>query len=235
MSKHGKKYREAVKLINKQFYTVDEAIELLKKTSITKFDATCEVHFKLGLDPTQAEQNIRTSAKLPHGTGKDVRVVAFVAESDVKAAKEAGAIEAGTENLIEKIGKGWTDFDVAVATPDQMKSLGKVAKNLGQKGLMPNPKAGTVSPDAIKVIGELKKGKVELRIDKDANLHNIFGKVSFENAKLKENLLTLIKTLHEIKPSSSKGTYMQSITLAASMGPGIRLDVNAAIAESRQI
>lgn len=233
MSKHGKKYREVKKLIDKQTYTIDEATTLLKKTSVTKFDSSCEVHFNLGVDPTKAEQNIRMSCSLPHGTGKNIRVVAFVAEADVKAAKAAGAIKAGTEELIKEIEEGWTDFDVAVATPDQMKSIGKIAKILGQKGLIPNPKAGTVSQDAIKVIEELRKGKIEIRVDKDGNLHNIFGKVSFDNAKLKENLLTLVKAVHEAKPANSKGTYLKSITVTTSMGPGIPLDVNAAVAETR--
>jgi len=233
MAKRGKKYQAAAKLIEKDAYTIDEALELLKKTSITKFDSSCEIHLKLGVDPKQADQNIRTSVGLPHGTGKDVKVVAFVPEEDIKAAMAAGAIEAGTEELIAKIEKGWTDFDVAVATPDQMKALGKVAKILGQKRLMPNPKAGTVSPDFAKAIEDLKKGKVELRVDKDANLHNTFGKVSFSEDKLKENLKTLIKATLDAKPGSSRGVYLRSLTLTTSMGPGIPLDVNAAILECK--
>lgn len=233
MSKHGKKYREALALVDKEAYELDEALELLKKTSTTKFDSSCEVHLKLGLDPKQADQNIRTSTSLPHGTGKDVRVVAFVAEDQIKAAKDAGAMEAGTEELVKKIEGGWTDFDVAVASPDQMKELGKIAKTLGQKRLMPNPKAGTVTPDIAKTIEELKKGKIELRVDKEANLHNIFGKVSFETANLKENFSTLLKAVQEAKPASSKGTYIRSITLATSMGPGIALDVNKVLASNK--
>ncbi len=233
MSKHGKNYREARKLIEKEAYPIDEALELLKKTSNTKFDATCEVHFKLGLDPKQADQNIRTSIALPHGTGKDVKVVAFVSEGDIKAAKAAGAFEAGTEDLVKKIEKGWTDFDIAVAVPDQMRDIAKVAKTLGQKRLMPSPKSGTVTPDFEKAIADLKKGKVELRVDKDANLHNIFGKVSFDDAKLKENLKILIKAVLDVKPASSKGIYVRSLTLTTSMGPGIPLDINAAVEESR--
>ena len=233
MAKHGKKYQEAKKLVDQEFYGLDEAIALLKKTTVTKFDASCEVHFRLGVDPKQADQNIRTTAALPNGTGKDVKIVAFVDEGDVKAAKDAGAFEAGTEDLVKKIEKGWTDFDIAVATPDQMKSIGKVAKILGQKRLMPNPKAGTVTPDFSRAIEELKKGKVELRVDKEANLHNIFGKVSFDEAKLKENLLTIVKAVLDAKPASSKGTYVKSLTLATSMGPGVPVDVNAAMAESR--
>jgi len=230
--KHGKKYKEAVKLIDKETYGLDEAIELLKKTSVTKFDSSCEVHFKLGVDPRQADQNIRTTVALPHGTGKDVRVVAFVADENVKEAKAAGAVEAGTDELVKNIlEKGWLEFDVAVATPDQMKDLGKIAKVLGQKRLMPNPKAGTVTPDFAKVIAELKKGKIEIRLDKDANAHNIFGKVSFDSAKLKENLSIIIKAVMDAKPATSKGTYMRGLSLASSMGPGIRLDIQAVTAE----
>lgn len=233
MSKRGKKYQEASKLIGKETHTLDEAIELLKKTSATKFDASCEAHFNLGVDPKQADQNIRTTASLPHGTGKDLRIVAFVDEGNIKDAKAAGAMEAGTEDLVKKIEKGWTDFDIAVAMPDQMKFVGKIAKILGQKRLMPSPKTGTVTPDFAKIITELKKGKVEVRVDKEANLHNIFGKVSFDEAKLKENLKILIKTVLDAKPASSKGIYMRSLTVTTSMGPGISLDINAAVAESR--
>jgi len=233
MAKHGKKYKEALSLIQEEAYTLDEALELLKKTSVTKFDSSCEVHMNLGLDPKQADQNIRTSVNLPHGTGKDTKVVAFVGDENVKAAKAAGAIEAGTEELIEKVNGGWTDFDVAVATPDQMRSIGKVAKILGQKGLMPNPKAGTVTPDFEKVIGELKKGKIEVRVDKQANLHNIFGKVSFDTAGLKENLLTIIKAVMDIKPSTTKGTYVKSLTITTSMGPGVPLDITSVTEEAR--
>lgn len=234
MSKHGKKYVEAAKLVDEEtHYTLDEALELLKKTSTTKFDSSCEVHFNMGLDPTQAEENIRTTVALPNGTGKDVKVVAFVGDDLVKEAKAAGAIEAGTEELVEKIEKGWLDFDVAVAAPDQMKSLGKIAKTLGQKRLMPNPKAGTVTPDIANTIEALKKGKVEIRIDKNSNLHNIFGKVSFDGAKLKENLLAIVKAVMEVKPSGSKGTYMQSCTLTTSMGPGIKVDTKDAIAAAK--
>lgn len=232
--KRGKKYQEAKKLISKEAYTLDEAIELLKKTSVTKFDSSCEVHMKLGVDPKQADQNIRTSVSLPNGTGKDVRVVAFVAEEGIKDAIAAGAVEAGTEELVKKIEKGWTEFDVAVAAPDQMKDLGKVAKILGQKRLMPSPKAGTVTPDFVKVIGELKKGKVEVRVDKAANLHNSFGKVSFDNAKLKENLLAILTTVLDVKPATSKGTYVRSLTLTTSMGPGVPVELSSALAEARK-
>ena len=231
--KRGKKYDEAKALIEKEFYGLDEAIELLKKTTVTKFDASCELHIKLGVDPKQADQNIRTTVSLPHGTGKDVTVVAFVGDENVKAAKDAGASEAGTAELVDKINKGWLDFDIAVATPDQMKELSKVAKTLGQKGLMPNPKAGTVTPDFAKAIEEVKKGKVEIRLDKDANAHNIFGKVSFDDAKLKENLALIIKKVLDAKPSSTKGTYIKSMTVSTSMGPAVPLDTSSVSAEVR--
>ncbi len=226
MKQRSKKYRELKKLIDKPAYGLTEAVALLKKTSPTKFDASCEVHMKLGLDPKQADQLLRGTVVLPHGTGKTVRVIAFVADSQVKTALAAGAILAGSEELIEKIVKGWLDFDVAVATPDMMKSLGKVAKTLGQKGLMPNPKAGTVTLDITKTIGEIMKGKVEFRMDKLANVHNTFGKVSFPENQLEENVKTFLKALIQAKPSGAKGVYLQSVTLTTTMGPGIRLDVN---------
>jgi len=225
----GKKYEEAVKLITKEFYSLDEAIELVKKTSTTKFDATCEIHLNLGLDPKQADQNIRTTVPLPNGTGKDVKIVAFVDDANVKAATDAGASEAGTADLVKKIQDGWLDFDVAVATPDQMKQIGKIAKTLGQKRLMPSPKAGTITPDFAKAIEELKKGKIELRVDKEGNLHNIFGKVSFDSAKLKENLDVIIAKIKEIKPSTTKGTYIKSLILTTSMGPGVPVDVKTLV------
>lgn len=225
MKHHGKKYREVKKLLEKPTYGFSEAVGLLKKTSFTKFDASCEVHLKLGLDPKQADQLIRGTVVMPHGTGKSVRVIAFVPEALVKTAKNAGAVEAGLDDLVEKITKGWFDFDQAVATPEMMKSLGKVAKTLGQKGLMPNPKAGTVTTDIAKTIGEIIKGKVEFRMDKLANLHNIFGKVSFEESKLEENLKTFLRAIVQSKPAGAKGIFIKSITLTTTMGPGIRLDV----------
>lgn len=233
MKKYGKKYVEAKKLIDKEAYTIDEAISLLKKTSTTKFDGSAEIHMKLGLDPTQADQNLRTTVVLPGGTGKDVSVVAFVGDDKVKEAMAAGALMAGTGDLIAKIEGGWTDFDVAVATPDQMKELAKVAKILGQKRLMPSPKSGTVAPDVTKMISDIKKGKVELRLDKEANLHNIFGKISFDDAKLKQNLKALVKALLDVRPASTKGTYIETMTIAGTMGPGIPMDVNAVVAESK--
>ena len=227
MPKHGKKYNEVAKLVTELSYKMADGIAILKKTSTTKFDASCEVHMQLGVDPRQADQNIRTTVSLPNGTGKDIKVVAFVDDSLVKDALAAGAIEAGTAALVDKIEKGWLDFDVAVATPDQMKALGKIAKTLGQKRLMPNPKAGTVTTEVVKTIEELKRGKVEVRLDKDANSHNVFGKVSFDEAKLMQNLKAIVKSVIDAKPESSKGTYLKSVTLSTTMGPGIPLDVQS--------
>lgn len=227
--KRGKKYQAAnEKIDKKKLYSMAEAIALLKETATTKFDSTAEIHINTGLDPKQSDQMIRGTISLPHGTGKNIRVIAFVDDDKVKEAKAAGAVETGSDELIEKINKGWLDFDVAIATPDQMKKLGKIAKTLGQKGLMPNPKAGTVTPTPGKTIEEIKKGRVEYKLDKEANIHNIFGKVSFKEDQLIENLKGYLKAIQEVKPSGIKGNYLNSITICASMGPGIKMNPNEA-------
>ena len=222
---HGKKFLAAKQMVTKDLYTVDEAIALLKKTSPVKFDASVEINAKLGVDPKKSDQNVRSTVSLPHGTGKTVRVIAFVTEDKAKEAKAAGAIKAGADELIEEILKGFLDFDVAVATPDMMKSLGKVAKILGQKGLMPNPKAGTVTTDISKTIEQIKKGQVEFRVDKFSVIHNMFGKVSFSEAQLRENFLSLMKAVMDAKPASAKGTYLQKVSLATTMGPGVNVAI----------
>ncbi|MBT3704727.1 50S ribosomal protein L1 [Candidatus Peregrinibacteria bacterium] len=237
MAKHGKKYREALEqvesaLAGKEVLSVDEAIDLIKKTPATKFDSTCEVHVRLGVNPKHADQNVRSTVSLPHGTGKEVRVIAFVDDAGVKDAKAAGASEAGTNDLIEKIEKGWLDFDVAVADPSQMREISKIAKILGTKGLMPSPKAGTITPDVVNAIEEIKKGKVEFRVDKLANVHTIFGKVSFEGSALKENLLAVVKAILDVRPTTIKGTYLKSITLTTTMGPGVPVDMADAQAQA---
>lgn len=220
----GKKYREAIKKVDrKKLYTVAEATKLLTETSVTKFDSSAEVHIKLGIDPKQGDQLIRGTMSLPHGTGKKVRVIAFVEADKVKSCKAAGAVEAGSEDLIEKIVKGWLEFDVAVASPEQMKKMGKVAKILGQKGLMPNPKAGTVTPTPEKTIEEIQKGRIEYKPDKEGNLHNVFGKVSFGADKLGENLKRYLRTISEAKPSAVKGVFIETVTIASTMGPGIKI------------
>ncbi len=232
MSKKGKNYRKVAEKVDpNKVYNLDEACALLKETSTTKFDASCELHLKLGVDVKQADQLSRATVSLPHGTGKDVRVIAFVNENKLKEANDAGAVKAGLDDLIEEISKGWMDFDVAVASPDVMKNLGKVAKTLGTKGLMPNPKAGTVTPDIGKTITELKKGRVEFRTDKQGQMHNVFGKVSFASADLKDNAKALLKAIIDSKPAAAKGTYVQSISMATTMGPGIKLDVASVLSE----
>lgn len=228
MPKKGKNYRAVLEKVDlNKVYTLDEAAALLKETSPTKFDATVEIHMNLKIDPTQADQIMRSTVGLPHGTGKEVRVVAFVDESDAKAALDAGAVKAGNETLIAEIEKGWLDFDVAVAHPEMMKGLGKIARTLGQKGLMPNPKAGTVTPDIIPAIAEVKKGKVEFRNDKQSNLHNAVGKVSFSEEQLKENLETYIKAIIANRPPGAKGNFIKSVTVTTAMGPGIKVDISS--------
>lgn len=228
MSKRGKKYLEKRQLVDaKPFHTLDEAVKLLTETSTTKFDATCEVHMNLGVDVKHADQQVRATVALPHGTGKETKVIAFVPENKVKEALEAGATKAGADELIAEVDGGFMDFDIAVATPDMMKNLGKIAKTLGQKGLLPNPKAGTVTPEPGKVIAELKKGRIEFRTDKQANLHNILGKVSFGAEKLKDNLMTYYKAVLEAKPAGAKGTYVNSLTVTTAMGPGIKVEIES--------
>ena len=228
----GKNYRAALEKIDPEaFYSLEDATKLAKETSTTKFDSSVEIHMNLGIDPKQAEQAIRATVSLPHGTGKTVRVVAFVGDDKVKEAKDAGAIEAGSKDLIEKVEKGWMDFDTAVATPDMMKDLAKIARTLGQAGLMPNPKAGTVTPEIGKTVGEIMKGQVEYRNDKLANLHNVVGKVSFGEKELMENLQTYLKAVKDKKPSGIKGNFINSMTLTTTMGPGIKLDVNGVMNE----
>lgn len=224
---HGKKYRAALeKLTPGKLYSLEEAAKLAKETSTTKFDATIEIHLKLGIDPAQADQMIRSTVSLPHGTGKKMRVVAFVGDDKVKEAKDAGAIEAGSDALIEKVEKGWLDFDVAVATPDMMKGLAKVARQLGQAGLMPNPKSGTVTMDIGTKVGEVIKGQVEFRNDKLGNLHNIVGKASFSEKQLEENIAAYLKAVNEKRPQAVKGTFINSITVCSAMGPAIKMQVN---------
>lgn len=224
---HGKKYRAALeKLELGKQYSLEEAAKLVKETSMTKFDSSIEIHLNLGIDTTLADQMIRSTVSLPHGIGKKVRVVAFVSEDKVKEAKDAGAIEAGNEELIAKVEKGWLDFDTAVATPDMMKNLSKIARQLGQAGLMPNPKSGTVTMDVGSTVAQVMKGQVEFRNDKQGNLHNIVGKASFDVKQLAENIAAYLKAVNEKRPMSIKGTFINSITLCSSMGPGIKLQVS---------
>jgi large subunit ribosomal protein L1 len=225
MAKKGKKYVEAAKLVDRtQTYSVQEAIELVKKTNTTKFDATVEVAFRLGVDPKKADQQIRGAVVLPNGTGKTQRVLVFAKGEKAKEAEAAGADYVGDADYINKIQQGWFEFDVIVATPDMMGEVGKLGRVLGPKGLMPNPKTGTVTFDVTRAINEIKAGKVEYRVDKSGNIHVPIGKASFENEKLVENFNTIFETMLKVKPSAAKGTYMKNVTVASTMGPGVKVD-----------
>ncbi|MRX56822.1 50S ribosomal protein L1 [Bacillus idriensis] len=225
MAKRGKKYVEAAELVDRaQAYGVQEAIELVKKTNTAKFDATVEVAFRLGVDPRKNDQQIRGAVVLPNGTGKTQRVLVFAKGEKAKEAEAAGADFVGDADYINKIQQGWFDFDVIVATPDMMGEVGKLGRVLGPKGLMPNPKTGTVSFDVEKAVKEIKAGKVEYRVDKAGNIHVPIGKVSFEDSKLVENFTTIFETLLKAKPAAAKGTYMKNVAVASTMGPGVKVD-----------
>jgi large subunit ribosomal protein L1 len=223
--KRGKKYQEAAKLIDRtKRYPIIEAIGLVKKTSFVKFDATVEAAFRLNLDPRKAEQNLRGAIVLPHGTGKVSRVVVIAQGEKAKEAEAAGADHVGDAELIQKIAGGWFDFDVMVATPDMMGQLGKLGRVLGPKGLMPNPKTGTVTLDVANAVKEIKNGKIEYRVDKVGNIHAPVGRLSFSEQQLTENVKTLYEQLVRIRPQTVKGTYMKNITVTSSMAPGVRVD-----------
>ena len=226
MAKRSKKYRAAAELLEfGKFYTADEAVDLVKKTATAKFDETIEIHVRLGVDPKYADQQVRGAVVLPNGTGKSKRVLAFAKGDKVTEAENAGADFVGSDELVQKIQGGWLDFDVAVATPDMMGVVGRLGKILGPRGLMPNPKLGTVTMDIAKAISEQKAGKVEYRTDKQGNVHCPIGKASFDENKLTENYQMLLDTLIKAKPSGAKGQYVKSITLAATMGPGVPVAV----------
>lgn len=224
MAKHGKKYLEALKLVDKETaYEPNEAVALAKKTTVTKFDATVEVAVRLGVDPKKADQQLRGALVLPHGTGRTQRVLVFAKGEKAKEAEAAGADYVGDDDLIAKISGGWFDFDVIVATPDMMANVGKLGRVLGPKGLMPNPKTGTVTFDVDRAVKEIKAGKIEYRVDKAGNIHAPIGKVSFEDEKLVDNLFAVIETLKRVKPAAAKGQYIRNVTLSTTMGPGVRV------------
>ena len=228
MPNHGKKYRKALTLAPKREAPVtsgSEALELVKKASFAKFDESVEVAVRLGVDPRHADQVVRGTVVLPHGTGKAVRVLVLAQGEKVREAEEAGADFVGLEH-VQKIKDGWTDFDVAVATPDVMGQVGQLGRILGPRGLMPSPKAGTVTFDVGRAVHEIKAGKIEFRVDKTGNLHAPIGRVSFEVDRLSANLDAFMETVVRAKPSSSKGTYIRSVTVSSTMGPGIRIDPN---------
>ena len=229
--KKGKKYLEAAKLVDKAtLYDVDAAMELIKKTATAKFDETIEAHIRTGCDGRHAEQQIRGAVVLPHGTGKSVRVLVFAKGDKATEAENAGAEFVGGEELIPKIqNEGWFEFDVVVATPDMMGVVGRLGRVLGPKGLMPNPKAGTVTMDVAKAVEEIKAGKIEYRLDKSNIIHVPIGKASFAEAQLADNFHALMDAIVKAKPSSLKGQYLKSVTLTATMGPGVKLNVNKLI------
>jgi large subunit ribosomal protein L1 len=235
MATHGKKYEEAAKLVEKdKVYSPQEAVELAKKTSTVKFDQTVELHLRLGLDPKNSAQQVRGVALLPHGLGKKVRVLVFAQGEAAKTAETAGADFVGADDLVQKIEGGWVDFDTAIATPDMMGRVGKLGKVLGRKGLMPNPKSGTVVPanDLPRVIQDSRKGRVEFKLDRAAIIHVPVGKVSFEDSHLVDNLTAIIDAVVKAKPSGAKGQYVKTAYLATTMGPGINLDLKSTLTMS---
>ena len=227
MAKRSKAYEEAAaKIVEGKFYTPAEAVALVRETGSKKFDSTIEVAVKLGVDPRKADQMIRGTVSLPNGTGKTARVIVFATGPAAEAALAAGADEVGGDELIEKVAAGWVDFDSAVSTPELMGKVGRLGKVLGPRNLMPNPKTGTVTPDVAKAVTDIKGGKIEFRVDKQANLHFIIGKASFTKEQLGENLKAALDEILRLKPSSSKGKYMLKASLATTFGPGVPLDTN---------
>ncbi|MCM3635701.1 MULTISPECIES: 50S ribosomal protein L1 [Paenibacillus] len=227
MAKHGKKYVEAAKLIDREAsYEPLQAIELVKKASTAKFDESVEVAVRLGVDPRKQDQAVRGVVVLPHGTGKTKKVLVFAKGEKLKEAEAAGADYVGDTDMINKIQQGWFDFDVCVATPDMMAEVGKLGRILGGKGLMPNPKAGTVTFDVAKAVQEIKAGKIEYRLDKAGQIHAPIGKVSFDAEKLNENLKALVDALLRAKPAAAKGVYLKNIAVSSTMGPGARVDTS---------
>jgi large subunit ribosomal protein L1 len=224
MSKHGRKYLEAQKKVEKRPYQVEEAVVTMRKASYAKFDETVEVHMRLGVDPKHADQMVRGTVVLPHGTGKSKRVVVIASGEKAKEAELAGADFVGGADLVTKIQEGWTDYEAVVATPDMMKDVGKLGKVLGPRGLMPNPKTGTVTFDVTKAVQEIKAGKVEFRVDKTAIIHVPVGKMSFDDKKISDNALAVIHAVLRAKPAAAKGKYVESIYLSSTMGPSIAVD-----------
>jgi len=228
MPKRGRKYQEAAKLIEQdRAYAPAEAMELVRKVSYSKFNATVEVHLKMGVDPRHADQQVRSTVSLPHGTGKQVRVLVFAEGESERVVREAGADYAGSDDLIQKIQGGWFEFDVAVATPPMMGKVGRLGKVLGPRGLMPSPKAGTIVPveDLERAVKELKAGRLEFRLDKTANIHISIGKVGFSAQQLLENFSALMEAVQRAKPAAAKGQYIRKISVAPTIGPGIKVDV----------
>ncbi len=232
MPKHGKSFRNASEAVEDRAYLASEAIELAKDQAFAKFDEGLDLSLRLGVDPKHADQMVRGTVVLPHGTGKEARVLVFASGEKIKEAEEAGADYVGGEDMAAKVQGGWLGFDAVVSTPDMMKEVGKLGRVLGPRGLMPNPKAGTVTFDVTKAVGEIKAGKVEFRVDKAGVLHAPFGKVSFESHALRENLSALMGAILRARPSSSKGRYVEAANISSTMGPGIRVDESSITAET---
>lgn len=226
--KHGKKYRQAEQLLEpEKQYAPQEGVDLVKKVSTTNFDGTVELHVRLGVDVRHADQQVRGTTVLPHGTGRQQRIVAFAQGERAREAEEAGADVVGGEDLARRIQEGWLDFDVAVATPDMMGVVGRLGRILGPRGLMPNPRTGTVTADIGQAISEIKKGRVEFRVDRTGIIHVPIGRVSFQQQQLLDNLATMVDAVVRAKPSGARGTYVRSLTLSPTMGPGVPLEVGA--------
>jgi large subunit ribosomal protein L1 len=231
MAQHGKKYLEAAKLVDRErLYPPTEAATLVKETTTVNFDATIEAHLRLGVDPRHADQMVRGTVVLPHGTGRQIRVAVFAQGDKAQEALRAGADEVGGEDLVKKIEAGWLEFDVALATPDSMGLVGRLGKILGRRGLMPNPKAGTITFDMERAVKEVKGGRVEFKVDKSAIIHVAVGKASFDPDAIVGNLAALVDAVNRARPSGAKGQYLKTLTIASTMGPGIRVDVPQVLA-----
>jgi large subunit ribosomal protein L1 len=231
MARHGRKYREAAKLVEaERRYAISDAAELLPKVSVTRFDSTVEAHLRLGVDPRHADQLVRGTVVLPHGTGRVTRVIVFAQGEKAQEALRSGADEVGGDDLVKRIDAGWFEFDVAIATPDMMGAVGRLGKKLGPRGLMPNPKSGTVTFDIERAVSEIKSGRVEFKVDRAGIVHVPVGKASFTPAQLAANVAALVDAVNRAKPTGAKGTYMRTLTLAPSMGPGVRVDIPSALA-----
>lgn len=226
MKKHSKRFNAAAKKIEKKNYTIAEAVDMVKQSASAKFAEAVDIAVRLGVDPKKADQAIRGTVALPHGIGKAVRVLVIAKPPKDEEARTAGADHVGFKDYVEKIQQGWADVDVIIATPDTMGELGRLGKILGPRGLMPNPKSGTVTQDVSKAVKEIKAGKIEFRVDKEGNVHATVGKAAFEKEKLVENIHAFLNTILRLKPATAKGTYVRSIALSATMGPGVRIDRN---------
>ncbi len=228
MTKRSKRFKEAQKLVDKEkSYVLGDAVEVLKKAPTVKFDESVEIALRIGVDPKKSDQQVRSTVFLPHGSGKTIRVIVLAKGDKAKEALDAGADHAGDQELIDKIKGGWTDFDAIIATPDMMREVGKLGKVLGPRGLMPTPKAGTVTTDVKKAVEDLKKGKIEFKVDKNSVVNNLVGKLSFTKDQLVENIESLLSAILKAKPATAKGQYLCSLFLSSTMGPGLKIDINS--------